>query len=288
MARLAFFTALAVAAAVVLGCGPAKELPDEIPKGPDSTEQAPAVPRTSDPAAKAYIEKAVKAYTGAKPDLVAKGKASRLVLKGHQYKLDGVPVWDATRSISAAWPDKIAVKDERQAVGNVVRLSAYLNRPRLTIMAGTVERTDLPNIVEMEKNFAAEETAQHWMPLFLPLTDPKAVVFDLRAQTLSLQPGQTIPVQTLKLSLADFPLYQLTFDAKTDALLRVDYTVMHVGVSHAKQWNMAAHKTGPEGLLLPTKMEYKMDSQTGEEWEAEKWEFPATIPEEEFSPPQPK
>ena len=120
------------------------------------------------------------------------------------------------------------------------------------------------------------------------LADPGAVVYDLRTQNQSGPAGKTLEVRSLSVALPKLPVYHLTFDAKTDALLRVEYTVQELGRPYHKQWVMSDHKAGPEGLLLPTKMQYRLDNVAVEEWEAEKWEFPASIPDDEFSPPQKK
>ncbi len=286
MARHATWAALAVAAGLIVGCGAGKELPNATPKGPNDDAPAAVVPAASEPAAKAYIETAVKAYTGGKPELVAKGKASRAVLKGKQYKLDDVPVVETVRTIAAVWPDRYLDNDERQAQGRKAVVTAYLHRPHFVVVEGSVEQV-LSNNTERERNFTGDATGQFWMTLFLPLTDPKAVVYDLRPNTfLPLGAAQPIPVQTLKLSLGEFPSYQLTFDAKTDLLLRVDYNYSQYGTPTRQTWTMGNHKTGPEGFFLPTNTEFRLNNSVVEEWVVEKWEFPAAIADTEFSPPK--
>jgi hypothetical protein len=284
MARLAYGVLLAVSAAII-GCDPAKELPPELPaKTTPPGDRAEAVPAASHPAAKAYIDKAVLAYTGGKPELLPKGKYSRVQLKGRQYKLDTVPV-ETTRDIAAVWPDRFTATDVRESRGIRVTISAYLHRPRITIREGNEDK-DLPNQVEIERNLTIDETAQHWMSLLLPPTDPKAIVFDLQALTRPPQDAQPTAVQTVKVALGDFPVYTLTFDTKTDALVAVDYLHTERGVESRKQWLVLEHKVGPEGLLLPNKMMFKWNGDVVEEWEVVKWEFPPTIKDEEFSPPQ--
>lgn len=282
MARLTSWIVLAVAAGVVIGCGPAKELPDEVVKAPDATEKPVAVPEGSEATAKAYLDKALKSYTSGKPEQVAKGKFSRLKLNGtlRDPNVNPPVLASATRNIAAVWPDRFVDLSVRQSQGKTVALAIYHQRPRLTILNEGVDFLP-PNPVELEQNLAVDERGQYWMCLFLPMTDPKATVFDLRQQTLNQQ-----PVQSLKLSLEKFPVYQLYFDAKTDALLRVEYTLTEQGVSRRRQWTMTDHKPGPEGLLLPGKMESRWDNVVVEEWTAEKWEFPATIDEAEFAPPK--
>ena len=54
MARHATWAALAVAVAVILGCGPAKELPNETSKGPSDNTPVSGVPAASEPEEKAF------------------------------------------------------------------------------------------------------------------------------------------------------------------------------------------------------------------------------------------
>src|SRR5262245_3595802 len=76
----------ALAAAVVIGCGPGKQLPDEVPKS-NTTERTTAepkekIPTVSDPAAKEIVDRAIKAFTQNNPDLLAKGKLSKVTANG--------------------------------------------------------------------------------------------------------------------------------------------------------------------------------------------------------------
>jgi len=123
------------------------------------------------------------------------------------------------------------------------------------------------------------------MGLLVPLTEPKAVVFDIRsADVLSPQSGQQQAVKSLKLALPEYPLYQLVFDAKTDLLIRVEYTTTEQGAKLRKQWSVLEHKAGPDGQLLPAKTECRHNGTAVEQWEVEKWAFPDTIDDTEFTP----
>jgi hypothetical protein len=287
MTRLAFFTALAVAAAVILGCGPAKELPDEIPKALEPTEKPVVVPAASDPAAKAYVEKVVNAYTGNKPDLVNKGKAFRLAMKGKVLPVGDnqqTPV-NATRKISGVWPDRMHDVMELHTTGGRINLEVWLRRPHMWI--GGANPDDLVP-AQREKNFAADETGQYWMALLLPLTDPKAIVFDLQSKASVNAENQPYTIQTLKLSLGEFPPFYLAFDPNSHALVGVEYKVMELGQPILRSWFMDEHKPGPDGLNLPTRTRLRWNNDTKEEWEVEKWEFPDKIGDEEFAPPTAK
>lgn len=286
MARLAFLAALAAGAAAAFGCGPAKELPDEIPsKSPEPTQEPAKTPKSSEPAARAYAEKAVRAFTGNRPELVEKGKATRLVLKGKMLMpAEGQKVLaEATRTIAAAWPDRLHDLDAIQAGSLKLTPEVWFHRPRMWISAQTLDNvSNSPK----ERSFAADATAQHWMMLLLPLTDPKAVVYGLKAHSVAGPTGQPQAVQTLKLALGDLPRYDLTFDAVTHALIRVEYELPEVSLPVRRSWALLEHKVGPDGLNLPNKMQFRWNGDLKEDWDEAKWEFPASIPDVEFSPPQ--
>ena len=286
-AWVAFATVAAMALAMVAavgGCGPGKELPDEIAKTVDPGEKPVALPNASDPDAKEFIEKAVKAYTGGKPELVAKGKASRLALKGtilypSENQLLPLP---ATRTIAAVWHDRFYASNDIDLGGPPVQVRTWLRGSELA----NVPEPDYDNRVDLAKSLPADVTGQHWLALFQPLTDPKAVVFDLQStNAVSPHGGQSQAVRTLKLSFPDLPLYQLTFDAKTDLLLRTEYTVKQ-GVRRRTLWSALEHKPGPDGLMLPSKTECRHDGVVVEKWDVEKWEFPDKIDDAEFLPPK--
>ncbi len=285
MTRLACLAAFVTAAAVIVGCEPAKELPSDVPRGTEPTGPTEKVPVQSDPATKAFVEKAVKAYTGGKPELVAKGKYSRLALKGKEV-WPQTPNWaEAMRSVAAVWPDRYHGLDELQLQGNRLIVEAWRHKPRVTVMFGGQEANQL-NPQELDRILATDATAQHWMSLMVPLTDPKAVVYDLQSQSGTSPAGQKVSMQTLKLALPDLPVYQLTFDVSNSALIRVDYVLTQAAVPSPRTWIMLDHKVSPEGLLLPTKMSCRWGNDFKEEWEESKWEFPETIKDEEFSPPK--
>jgi hypothetical protein len=288
MKRQAAWVALAAVGFAVGGCGPAKELPnaDDLPAVQGLGDKAAAVPKESEPAAKEYVEKAVKAYTAGKPDLAAKGKASRTALKGTMaFQLDGqqTPLTSA-RQIHAVWPDRFYVGNEVDFRGQMKTVRTWLSGGQLTVHEGGREQ-DIGGRAEFVRAMRADFVGQHWMALLLPLLEPKAVVFDLRTtDVMSQETGQPTPVRAVKLALPEYPVYTLAFDARTDLLVRVEYATTEQGVPLRKQWSVGAHKAGPDGLMLPAKTECRHNGQTVEAWELEKWEFPAAIPDDEFGP----
>src|SRR5262245_34852076 len=86
MRHLSVLAAGVLAAAVVIGCGPGKELPDDVPKpkepAPKPPEPTVKIPAASDPEAKAFVDHAIRAFTQNDPARLAKGKVSKSVAAG--------------------------------------------------------------------------------------------------------------------------------------------------------------------------------------------------------------
>lgn len=264
--------------AIITGCGPEKELPTDLPAQQTAPAQQVA-PAKSDPEAVAVIDRAVKALTGGKPELIAKGKFCRYVLKGFMYAGDSAnQSVETTRTASAAWPDRFHAINDGELLGTKLLVESWLRRPELFVTNNGTEFR-LPNPAERELNLSSDVMGQVWMAFLLPPTDPKAVVFD--PQTVSFDRRE---LRLVKLSLAEHPLYQLYFDAKSDALVRVEYTIAETGVSRRTAMIFADHKPGPDGLLLPYRLECLHNKTLVEKWTVEKWELPETIKDEEFTP----
>jgi hypothetical protein len=193
-------------------------------------------------------------------------------------------VVQATRTIAAAWPDRAYLTTDLKDKNLLVRV--WLRRPHITVFEGDREQENF-NRTELELSAAADITAQHWMQLLVPLIDPKSVAFEFRATTgVDPDNGQSMPIHLMKLSIGKLPLFHLTFDAKTDLLLRVDYESSELGLRLRKQWTAREHKPGPDGLRLPTKTKSRHDAGEVEQWDVDKWEFPASIPDTEFEVPK--
>lgn len=283
MTRYPTWAALTLVTALVAGCGPEKELPMDVARPDGSAAQQQAVPAKSDPEAKAVIDRSVKALTGGKPELRAKATASRFALKGQMFSLENQgQSLEATRSGAAVWPNRFYGLNETHPQGNRMAVETWLFRPDLAV-SNNGQPTELTNVDVLERTFAIDLVGQNWMPLLLPATDPKAVVFDLQAITFEAR-----GLHQLKLSLGDFPLYQLTFDAKSDALVRVEYSNSMGGVPIRKTMVYGDHKPTLAGLVLPYKIECRHNSSVVERWTVEKWEFPDKIGDEEFTPPKKK
>lgn len=281
MVRIAFWAALATSAALATGCGPGKELPDDLPKHGEQKRTEPAVPKESEPAAKEYVAKAVRALTGGKPELVPRAKVSRAALKGRmQLPSDTGPVmFAATRNFAAVWPDRAHVAVDLTLETTKGQVLTWLRRPKLSVRQNGTDFA-VPNEAEAERVIACDVTAQYWLALGLPLVDPAAVAYGLNAT-----PGAPTFV---RLALPTFPPLGLHFDPTTDRLLRVEYTTTEQGRARRKEWVLTATQPDARGVHLPHKFEFRQDGVLVEEWTAEKWEFPESIPDAEFAPPPPK
>lgn len=264
--------------ALLTGCGPEKQLPDlPVAEGGGSAQPAQkGVPAKSDPEAVAVVEKAVKALTGGKPELLTKGKFCRYELKG---TMDiGAGPTDTTQVGALAWPDRMHAVANTTANGGPMVVEAWVRRPDILVRGNGIDQR-AGNPVEYERNFAADQTAQRWMPLLLPAADPKAVLFD--PQTVAIDRRE---LKLVKLAFNDYPVCQLYFDGGSDALVRVEYTLTENGVPRRTAVAFAEHKPGPHGLVLPTRLETLHNKTTVERWAVEKWELPETIKDDEFVP----
>jgi hypothetical protein len=282
MVRIAFWVALTAGAALAAGCGPGKELPEDIPKHGEQKDTEPPVPKESEPAARKYLAKAVGALTGGKPELLARTKVSRATFKGHvQLPSDsgGFVKFVATRNVAAVWPDRAHVAVDLAFEKTTGQVLTWLHRPKLVVRQNGAEFA-IPNAAEAERVSACDIAAQYWLAIGPPLADPAAVAYGFKAQ-----PDAPTFV---RLAPAGLPPLSLYFDPKTDRLKRVEYVTTEQGRTRRKEWALLATQSDAKGVHLPHKFEFRQDGVLVEDWTAEKWEFPDSIPDAEFAPPPPK
>jgi hypothetical protein len=282
MRHLSVLAAGVLAAAVVIGCGPGKELPDDVPKtkeqGPKPAEAEGTVPAASEPAAKAAVERAVKAICENAPDRFAKAKVSRGINGGGVQLPAGDRLTDATRRIEAVWPDRARVTYEFKAGVAPTKIFG-LRRPHAWAMVGQ-ERWNPPSPGEAATTLYADVTAEYWLLLGLPLTDPRAVAFDAQKGTVANRAATTV-----KFALPDLPVYNLSFDDQTGHLIRVEYKNFEVGQVIRKSLLLAGHKPAA-GLVLPTTLESTQNGLLVERWTIEAWEFLDKLEDSLFDPPR--
>jgi hypothetical protein len=276
--------AAAFLAAVVIGCGPAKEMPDQVPTTAAKREPPPdplgPVPASSEPAAKAVLERAVKAITQDKPERLEKAKVSIAIYKGVVFLPSS-----ATRENPASvrwdvvWPDRAAVVYETKSSTGLLMnsISFRLKYPNgWMLLDGALQDR---NATTIGRTVWTDVFSQHGIILGLTLADSRAVAFGLQKNT---DPAGTTSV---KIGLPDLPVIQVAFDDRSGLPVRVELYPLEEGFRPKKVLLLSEHK--PEGdLVLPTTLEFLQNDQPGWKLKAEKWEFPEKIDEEKFAAPK--
>ncbi|MBX9581976.1 MAG: hypothetical protein K2X87_16850 [Gemmataceae bacterium] len=274
---------LGVVLAAAVGCGPGKELPDEVRVSTGKGgEAAPPVPKASEPAAAELVARVLKANTDGHPERLEKGKTNTSLARGMSRGSDG-KLASANRTIWAAWPDRFRVDFEFPTAEVKDRLMG-LRRPTFwmyTSGPGGLAEFRVPNPEEYADVLAADAVGQHWLPTLVPLTDPKVVVFDAKRQDLG-----RLPAETVKVAVPGCPVYTLWFDPATLRLGVVSYTHAEAagGGTFHKRLTMDKHKDFG-GMMLPTRLEFSRNGQTVEEWGVEKWDLGAAVDDAAFNPP---
>jgi hypothetical protein len=279
--------------AIVLGCGPAKELPDEIPKSTENGRAAgegkAAVPEKSDPAALEIVDRAIKAHTNSNRTLLAKGKSSRVVANG-TIKLtvtEGgnlIPV-PSRRTIIASWPDKLKLTHEFQA---------HIPGTMTLILRGAffwqgLNKVQTPNLNPQQTldNMKTDGFGLQWLVLLFPLVEEGVVIYEPRKGAGTGTP----PADTVRVSIPGRPVYRLHFSPNSGLLTQIDYHYVDVTGPVFSEWMLSDYQEFA-GLRLPTDM--KMARTTDrpkfrdvtEEWKVETWEFPEKLDDSAFDAPK--
>lgn len=269
-----------VLAAVVLGCGPGKELPDAPknakPVTPSNGDPFGPPPAASDPAARAVLDRAVKAVADGDPARIARGRVAKVTYQGGGIKLStaSADLTPTVRVLESVWPDSAVVADDFK--GQLANNTFYLRGSRGWLKTGLVMNaasgtTDLGRVI------LTDLTAWHWMTLGLPLADPDAVAFE---------PTKKAPGTAVKVALPNRPVYLVSFDEATGLPVRVEFNPVEQGVRVHKVFTLSDHKA-VGGLVLASKIEMTQDGHIlGERWKDPTWEFPDSIPATRFDPPK--
>ncbi len=279
-----------ILATLIFGCGPGKELPELTPptQEPTKRSQEPevTVPKASETEAKAVVERAIAALTKKKPETL-KGKLSRAVGTGNmKFPSDsgsGLMSVEATRDVQAHWPDKVKVS--YKFLTHYTGTQTHILRKPFIWLGRDGTETPVPNRAMAEDAILTDTLAQQWLPLLFPLNDSKTIVFD-RRQVASIPPTETIRV-----SISERPVYQLTFDSVSGHLTRVEYNHTDLLGRSFKSWTFSEHQPFGE-YVLPARLESGRVSErskvreTVEEWTIKSWDFPAQFSETAFDPPK--
>lgn len=266
-------------AVVVAGCGPVKELPDEVPRPEEPTAPAEAdeIPERSEPAAREAAERAVRAITGGNPARLARLRYAVLSYRGSVVLPTSPLPAAATLRWEIAWPDRArATYDIAAAVRQTFYLRGNLGW-RSEVTAAGDERPGELNPRDVGRIISTELIAQPGVMLGLTLADANAILFDARRQG---------DATSFRLKLSEAPVLTITCDAATNLPTRVEYQPREFGRLVHKLLVMTDHQPA-DGLMLPTKLEFSQNHRLGEEWKLDKWEFPETIDDSRFGPPRP-
>lgn len=283
----------AMVAAILIGCGPGKELPDETPRsslnGSGPMESKEPIPTSSDPLAREIVDRAINAQTQNDPRRLEQGKISKLTADGTIMLPIGAAQEEiavpSQRTFLARWPDEIKVTQAFKAhiPGTMTMI---LNRS--FTWAGLGNKADSnPNPAKSEEVMRTDGLGMHWITLLFPLTDRHAIVFEPRKGTGVGSP----PADVVKLALPGRPVYRLHFSPRTSYLIQTDYVHEDAGGVSFKEWLMDDYKLF-SGVMLPTKLTMNRTPartktrRTVEEWKVDQWEFPARLEEGSFDPPK--
>lgn len=282
-----FAAALVMGVAVLAGCERGKELPKEVISPTEqTTPPEPPTPTASQPEAAKVVERAIKAATEGHPERLGKLKTSRAAMKGVVI-IGTVPVnWN--RRIEAAWPDRFFQSDEYNENGPVQVMIGDRNHSLWWCIRrdGQIVRKEPPDPVKYEAAYASDAVGRYWMPLLVPLTDPKTIVFDAKKQTVHLPTG-AMHFDLIKAAVPNCPVFTLWFEEQTGLLARVDFNHLEplTSVPKAKTFNLLMHRPFPGGVVLPGKIGYEENRIVREEWRVDSWEAVPKIEDATFEPP---
>lgn len=277
-----FVAALVMGVAVLAGCERGKELPKEVISPNEQTTPAGSpTPTTSQPEAAKVVARAVKATTDGHPERIEKFKTSRASMKG--VLKNGPAFVPRVRRVEAVWPDRFFLSDEYNDNGPVQLLIGVRNHSMWTRTrrGGQAVPGELPDPVKFEAAFSADAVGRYWMPLLVPLTDPKTIVFDAQKQNVGV-----LSYDVIKAAVPNCPVFSLWFEDRTGHLVRVDFTQLEPldTVPKAKNFNLEMQRQF-DGVVLPGKIGYRENGDGREEWTVDSWEAVPKIGDATFEPP---
>jgi hypothetical protein len=277
-----------MAAAILTGCGPEKQLPDAVTvdstTGPDT---GPQIPATSHEEAKKLVARYLQAASGGDPARLAKLRVSRMVCSGNMKRADEKNNFvrvETTFRMEAVWPDLCRAEYDFQS-RSFASLAMGFRRPAVWIFEhkdrARWEEVQQPNPGEYGRLALIDLVGCYWLPLLVPLTDPATVVFDARLVTDEPQ-----PMDTVKVHVPDCPVvFTLWFDPKSGRLRQVDYAKTMNRQTVLEMVILDGHKPF-DGITAPSQFVHKRNGDPVEEWKVETLEFPEKIDSTRFDPPK--
>ena len=179
------------------------------------------------------------------------------------------------------WPDRARI-DYRFATGDIKRSLFLIRRPSVWVYVekdSQLQEFSPPSAKEKEENVAVAITGQYWLPMLLPLVDPKTIVFGAAQEMLEDQRADVV-----KASIPGCPVFTLWFNEKTSLLGLVTCTHQEGGATIQKRFTLTGYKP-IGGVQLPTRIELARNTQTVEQWEVTSWDFVDKIDDAVFDLP---
>jgi hypothetical protein len=269
------------AVAVVFGCGgPEKELPRDVTAPTERGKESPppaTVPGVSQPEAVKVIEKCLATVTDGHPERLQRVKTSRQFVRG-KWRWPNDFIADATREVQSVWPDRARFAYEFSN-GEIKKFLILFRRPALDSYFddGSGPKEFKPvNPKEFADTVKTDAVGEHWLPLLIPFTDPKTIVFDHKKEPYG--PGVA---DTIKVSVPNCPIFTVWFSEKTGRPGLITYVDFEAGSRILKNVILDKYKAF-EGINLPTQIESRRNGVTVQEWTVLKWEFPDKIEDSMF------
>ncbi len=265
---------------LLAGCGGSeKQLPTDVATPADGKpdESAIAVPAKSDPEAAKFVEQRIAAATAGHPDRLEKLKAMRQKANG-RWTWELGQISTVTRDVLAVWPERMNI-DLDFASGQIkgFRMELRQNTVRAFTSDGSgFQPFEPPNPREYDETAAVDAIAEQWLPIFVPLVDPKTIIYAYKKQVLGGQMADTV-----MLALPRCPPFTLWFDATNGNLGIISYSHTEFGQKYNKQVMLDAPKPY-DGVLLPTRLESRRNGTSVQEWTVTRWDFPEKIADSEF------
>jgi hypothetical protein len=263
-----------VLGALIVGCGPEKELPPTVVQPNTTRGIAPdplgEPPTASEPEAKAVLDRAVKAITRGDPSRIAKLKTSVATYKGGIHVPNVPSMVDATLRLQALWPDHVLVKYELRAATMTFGLTYPTGWKVTGLHDDAVSPTELGGIIY------GGVMSQYGISLGLPLADPLTIA----AQAREVPGGTSVRVAAPRMTQM-----LVTFDEKTHLPIRVEHNPIEYSARVIKVITFSGHEPRSE-FVIPTAIELTQNGAPAEKWTLEKWEFPEKIDPAVFEAPK--
>lgn len=267
------------------GCGAEKQLPKgQAGTPPDARGGEPEVPAASDPKAREVVDRALRA--AGDPAKVARLRTSKATFSGMMKRAAATGEFAAIKTTSttdAVWPDRARVEYRFEAAG-MPPMAIGFRRPVVWTFVlrdnARWEEVPAPDPGDVERQAMTDMTSTYWMPLLVPLLDPRTVVFEPRTVTTGPQPAEVV-----KAHVPGCPVFTLWFDPATNFLRRVDCTRTDRGQRVADAVILDGHKPF-DGVTAPGKMLHERNNVGVEEWTLDALDFPEKIDEARFDPPK--